>query len=214
MQLALAAIAILALLGLGAAAARAQKAVPGSHGSAAPHTVQTKSLDSVDKDAEPTAPDDADTHALDGVPHDDADVQPDAAPPADVPTAGTEPLANGNPDTPYVEPKPDAKAKAAPAPHEAPAGPYAEWIKRLDEGAQKLRDAQQRVEDAEAAVTRMLTRNYPSGAAKAKILKERDDAHAALAKAQEALPALLDEARADGVPQSVLDPYEASAPQS
>jgi hypothetical protein len=202
-------------LALAAATAQAQSRVPGSSGPAPPRTVPTRSLDSADHDTPPARPDDVDTSSLGSVPHDDADVQPDAAPegapPRDVDTA---PLRDGNPDTPYVEPNPAAAKALPPAPHEAASGPYADWIKRLDDGAQQLRDAQKRAEDAEGAVTRMLTRNYPSGAAKAKLLKERDEARAALAQAQQDYPQLLEDARANGVPDSVLAPYEKAAPQS
>jgi len=201
----------LSLLG---ASAEAQKSVSGSSGPAPPHTAQTRSLDSVTHDAQPAAPE-ADPSSLDAVPHDDADVQPDAAPPGAPPRdVDTAPLRDGNPDAPYAEPNPARPKAPPPAPHEAPNGPYADWIKRLDEGAAQLRAAEQRADDAAAAVTRMLTRHYPTGEAKAKLLKEREEARAALAQARQDYPQLLDDARSSGVPQSVLEPYEKAAPQS
>jgi hypothetical protein len=42
----------------------------------------------------------------------------------------------------------------------------------------ELADAKRRLEQAETAHTRMLTRNFPRGGARAKIEKERDDARA------------------------------------
>jgi hypothetical protein len=214
MRLRLDGVGLVLVLALWGARAEAQKSVPGSSGPAPPHAVQTRSLDSVTEGAQPAAPE-ADPSSLDAVPHDDADVQPDASPPGAPPRdIDTAPLRDGRPDAPYAEPNP-ARAKARPpAAHEPASGPYAEWIKRLDEGAAQLRAAEQRADDAEAAVTRMLTRHYPTGEAKAKLLKERDDARAALAQARQDYPQLLDDARSSGVPQSVLEPYESAAPPS
>jgi hypothetical protein len=222
----------LASCALATAAARAQNTVPGSSGNAPPRTTgtssarnaTTKSLDSVEGstrslDAAETTK--ADTRSLDGADTGsttDPDAVPEAseAPPGDADTA---PLRMGNPDHPYANPAPKPAtppvpaAKPAPAPSAEPAQ-WADWERRLEDGVQRLGAARARADQAEAAVTSMITRNYPAGAAKARLLKEREDARADLSRALQEYPELLDEARRDGVPDSVLAPYEAKAPQS
>jgi len=226
----LAAIAF-AGLALGAAGARAQTLVPGSSGDApprtvgtsSPHSTDTRSLDSVggstrslDAAEKGNAGDTQTLDSADTGSTNDLDAVPAAseAPPGDAETA---PLRMGHPDRPYANPAPKPATPPAPASKPAPreeAPQWADWEHRLDDGAQHLGAARARAAQAEAAVTNMITRHYPSGEAKAKLLKERDDARADLERATQEYPELLDEARRDGVPDSILAPYEAKAPQS
>jgi hypothetical protein len=227
----LAALALTACA-LDAAVVRAQNTVPGSSGNAPPRTVGTssartvgtKSLDSVEGttrslDAAESGSGSG-TNSLDAVDTGSTN-DPDAVPAASEaapPDADTAPLRMGNPERPYANPAPKPATPPVPAPkqpaHVEPVGQWADWEQRLDEGSQRLGTARARAEQAEAAVTSMLARHYPAGEAKAKLLKEREDARADLARAQQEYPELLDEARRDGVPDSVLAPFEAKAPQS
>lgn len=218
----------LAAFALHGVVARAQDIVPGSSGDAPPRTVGsssprnagTKSLDSVENKTGALDAADSGTQSLDGA-DTGATHDPDTVPAARDAAPGdtdTAPLRMGNPARPYANPAPKPATPPVPAAkHSAPPDPaaqWADWVRRLDEGSQHLRDAQARADQAEAAVTVMLARHYPAGEAKAKLLKEREDARADLARAQQEYPELLDEARRDGVPDNVLAPYEAKAPQS
>jgi hypothetical protein len=84
----------------------------------------------------------------------------------------------------------------------------ASWLRRLDEGAARLADAQRRVADLEGAKGRGAARRYPRGEAKEKYIEQLEAARAELAEAEEALPELVEDARRAGVPPGVLDRYE------
>ena len=217
----------LAAFAFDGAVARAQNVVPGSAGDAPPRTVgtssprtaHTKSLDSAEGDTRATDADGG-TRSLDAADTGTTN-EPDAVPAAAEtapPDADTAPLRMGNPARAYANPAPKPATPpvpaAKPAEHADPGAQWADWVRRLDDGSQRLSDAKARADQAEAAVTVMLSRHYPAGEAKAKLLKEREDARADLERATQEYPELLDEARRDGVPDSVLAPYEAKAPQS
>ena len=220
----------LAAFAFDGAVARAQNAVPGSAGDAPPRTVgtssprtaHTRSLDSAEGDTRSLDAANGGTRSLDAA-DTGATNDPDAVPAAAEtapPDADTAPLRMGNPARPYANPAPKPATPPVPATkpttsHADPGGAqWADWVRRLDDGSQRLSEAKARADQAEAAVTVMLARHYPAGEAKAKLLKEREDARADLARAQQEYPELLDEARRDGVPDSLLAPYEAKAPKS
>jgi hypothetical protein len=98
---------------------------------------------------------------------------------------------------------PAARDKAA-----AGADDQAGWTQRLDEAAARITSAQKSVDQLLGAKGRGAARRYPLGDAKAKYLKDLDDAQKELADAKRALPALLEEARRAGVPPGILDRYE------
>lgn len=218
----------LATFAFDGAVARAQNDVPGSAGDAPPRTVgsssprtgHTRSLDSVEGDTRSLDAAESGTRSPDAV-DTGATNDPDAVPAAPETAPGdadTAPLRMRNPARPYANPAPKPATPPVPAPKQAahvdPAAQWADWVRRLDDGSQRLGEARARADQAEAAVTLMLARHYPAGEAKAKLLKEREEARADLARAQQEYPELLDEARRDGVPESVLEPYEAKAPHS
>lgn len=86
---------------------------------------------------------------------------------------------------------------------------YDAWIERLDAAVSTRDAARRRLEKAEEAVRVMRHRRYPRGEAREEIEQERAEAERALERAETTLPALLEEARHEGIPAGVLRPYEA-----
>lgn len=98
---------------------------------------------------------------------------------------------------------PDAAAIAQDADAEIEA-----WVKQLEDGRMRLRDARERVHRLEDAKGRGAARRYPRGDAKAAYIADLEAAHAELDDARRALPDLVEEARRAGVPAGVLSGYE------
>lgn len=105
---------------------------------------------------------------------------------------------------PPAAPAPDAAAAAANAPDDEQAG----WIQKLDEAAARVTAAQKNIARLTDAKGRGAARRYPRGDAKEKYLDDLEAARKELAEAQEALPAVVEEARRAGVTNGVLDRYE------
>jgi hypothetical protein len=84
----------------------------------------------------------------------------------------------------------------------------AAWRAKLDEGRIALRGARHRVEAAHDAYADWRQRKVPRGVRKEKLVREVEEAEAALAEAQDAWLALQEEARRAGVPPGVLRDYE------
>jgi hypothetical protein len=91
------------------------------------------------------------------------------------------------------------------------ADPAATWVKQLDAAKARLVAARRQVAELEAARSRAITRNYPRGEARARILSDLDKAQKELDSAQQAFPDLLEQARRAGVPAGVLQSYEDDA---
>ncbi len=66
--------------------------------------------------------------------------------------------------------------------------------------------AMQRQQEATAAYSRMLSRDYPKGEAKAAIIKEREDAAKAVSDARAAVGEFKEQARRASVPDRWIDP--------
>jgi|GEM_PF-3590633 len=81
-----------------------------------------------------------------------------------------------------------------------------EWEEKARKADERVAAAQARLDEAQLAYTNMRMRSYPSGDARATILKEIDDAKAELSAAQADRASLEDKARAAGVPPSWIMP--------
>lgn len=106
---------------------------------------------------------------------------------------------------------PPVYAQSGSAASDAAAAEEAEqaaWVKRLDEAAARLTDARRDLARLEDAKGRGAARRYPRGEAKEKYIDQLKAAREELAKAEESMPELLEEARRAGVPNGVLDHYE------
>ncbi|HTF35838.1 MAG TPA: hypothetical protein VK714_19305 [Myxococcota bacterium] len=135
-------------------------------------------------------------------------------------TEGTEPA------SPKATVPRRAKGNAAPNPTDSVAGDNAQepsqkpaaqatdpdraartqWEEKARKADERVGAAQARLDQAQLAYTNMRMRSYPSGDARATILKEIDDAKAELSAAQAERASLEDEARAAGVPPSWVMP--------
>jgi len=80
------------------------------------------------------------------------------------------------------------------------------WEEKARKADERVAAAQARLDEAQLAYTNMRMRSYPSGDARATILKEINDAKADLATAQAERASLEDQARAAGVPPSWVMP--------
>ena len=102
-----------------------------------------------------------------------------------------------------------ARAQGAPAALSPDQRAY--WRDTAAELRARVTAAAVREEAATAAYSRMLTRRYPAGQAKAAIIDERDVAARALAEARAEVRDFKQQARAAGVPDRWIDP-EGQAP--
>jgi hypothetical protein len=95
-----------------------------------------------------------------------------------------------------------------PAPGSAPqAEPAETWEERLATAQRRIELARERVTAAKAAYSRARHDRNPRGPALATIEQERETAERELRDAEAALPELVEQARREGVPPAVLDPY-------
>jgi hypothetical protein len=81
-----------------------------------------------------------------------------------------------------------------------------EWEEKARKADERVAAAQARLDEAQLAYTNMRMRSYPSGDARAAILKDIDDAKAELSAAQADRASLEDKAREAGVPPSWIMP--------
>jgi hypothetical protein len=99
-------------------------------------------------------------------------------------------------------------AQEGPARASAPqAGPAETWEERLAAAQRRIELARERVTAAKAAYSRARHDRNPRGQALAVIEQERETAEGELRDAEAALPKLVEQARREGVPPAVLDPY-------
>lgn len=109
----------------------------------------------------------------------------------------------------------DAQARegAADARIAAPAegADWASWIRTLEDEAKKLRELEKTASALDAEVSRARSRRYPRGAERERLFAAHERAHDDLAAARRQLPELLEQARRAGVPQGMLQEYEALA---
>ncbi|MEB2343108.1 MAG: hypothetical protein OZ948_00015 [Deltaproteobacteria bacterium] len=106
-----------------------------------------------------------------------------------------------------------AAAQAASAAGAASAAPdasqdWASWIQTLDESAKKLRELRRIEGQLQDEVDKAISRRYPRGAEKERLLAALARAQADLAEAEQQHPELLEQARQAGVPQGLLQDYE------
>jgi hypothetical protein len=85
------------------------------------------------------------------------------------------------------------------------------WREKAAQVRADVVSAMQRQQEATAAYSRMLSRDYPKGEAKAVIIKEREDAAKAVTEARAAVGQFKEEARRASVPDRWIDP-EGEAP--
>jgi hypothetical protein len=81
------------------------------------------------------------------------------------------------------------------------------WKRTLGQARSRLEAANEQVAEADAAYSQMMTRGYPTGAARAEIVAQRDGARSAYAEARCALPALVERARRSGAPADAWRSY-------
>jgi chromosome segregation ATPase len=98
-------------------------------------------------------------------------------------------------------------AAGAGAAEESPA--HADWLAVLDEKAARLEALRVEVSEREVELADAQRRRYPRGEAKAQLERELARAQAALARAEQELPQLVEQARREGVPGELLRRYEA-----
>lgn len=91
---------------------------------------------------------------------------------------------------------------------------WSSWIKTLDESAKKLRELSRIEGQLQDEVDKAISRRYPRGAEKERLLAALERAQADLAEAQQQHPELLEQARQAGVPQGLLQDYEDLADES
>jgi hypothetical protein len=93
---------------------------------------------------------------------------------------------------------------------------WASWIQTLDESAKKLRDLRRIEGQLQDEVDKAVSRRYPRGEEKQRLLAAHQRAQHDLAEAEQEHPELLEQARQAGVPQGLLQDYEdvAEAPAS
>jgi hypothetical protein len=102
-----------------------------------------------------------------------------------------------------------ASPLAAAEPEDAAAAERdAKWASRLIDAQVRIDEARQHVVAATAAVSEARHRKHPRGAALAKIEEQREKAEQELADAEAAFPELLEQARSEGVSQTVLLRFE------
>ena len=81
-------------------------------------------------------------------------------------------------------------------------------MKSLEDHARKLRELRKTAAALEAEVGEALSRRYPRGEEKARLLAANERAKKDLAEAEAQLPELVEQARQAGVPQGLLQDYE------
>jgi len=85
---------------------------------------------------------------------------------------------------------------------------WASWIKTLDDSARKLRELRRTESQLQDAIDKAISRRYPRGEEKQRLLAAHERAKADLAEAEQQHPELLEQARQAGVPQGLLQDYE------
>jgi hypothetical protein len=85
---------------------------------------------------------------------------------------------------------------------------WSSWIKTLDDGAKKLRELRKIEGQLQEEVDKAISRRYPRGAEKERLLAALERAKADLAEAEEQYPEQIEQARQAGVPQGLLQDYE------
>jgi hypothetical protein len=139
--------------------------------------------------SEPAAGDDSDS---------DTDGAPTAAePPATLPSPPPPPQA---PPAPAAGDAAQGKAGAA--------DDYSAWIRTLEQSEQRVKDLRARVAILQTMVDKSVSRRYPSGPPKAKMISDLAQAKQDLAEAEARHPDLLEQARHAGVPPGILQQYE------
>ncbi len=88
----------------------------------------------------------------------------------------------------------------------------ATWVDAIRDAREELAAARARYEEARKAYSKMKQRRKARGARKEELVKERDEAAAALAEAERSLKQLLQSARRAGVPPGWI--REAMEPES
>jgi len=115
-------------------------------------------------------------------------------------------------------PAPAAAGAAAESESAAPDEPqdWASWIKTLDDSAKKLHELRRIEGKLQDDVEKAVSRRYPRGEEKQRLLAAHERAKADLEEAEQQHPELLEQARQAGVPQGLLQDYEdlAEAPAS
>jgi hypothetical protein len=86
---------------------------------------------------------------------------------------------------------------------------WSEWISTLAESQENVRSLRATVAKMEAEVSRMRSRRYPRGEERARLLTASERASSELEEAETRHPELLEEARQAGVPQGLLQDFEA-----
>lgn len=111
------------------------------------------------------------------------------------------------PGPPGGEAEAPGAGATAEAPAQATAPEASTWEGRLAVAQRRIELARERVTAAKAAYSRARHDRNPRGAALATIEQEREGAERELRDAEAALPDLVEQARREGVPPGVLDPY-------
>lgn len=88
---------------------------------------------------------------------------------------------------------------------------WATWIQQLEDEARKLRELRKTEAALQEEVSRALSRRYPRGAEKERLLAAHERAKKDLADTERQLGTLTEQARQAGVPQGMLQDYEALA---
>lgn len=113
--------------------------------------------------------------------------------------------------TPPASAQERADASGAEAIAPDPGADWATWIGTLEDEAKKLRELEKTVAALDAEVSRARSRRYPRGAERERLFAAHERARNDLADARRQLPELLEQARRAGVPQGMLQEYEALA---
>jgi hypothetical protein len=173
---------------------------------------ETESLDDVD---------DGETHSLDAVPAaltDSLDSVDDGrmVPASEVSSGETHPLDSEPRGTMHsLDSAEDGEAWSAPAcdevsvelPRSLPASDRRGWSERLSAAKQALAASKARLDAANAAYSRSITRDEPRGQGRADIIATRDAARAEYSAARCQLPALVENAREAGVEADLIRGY-------
>jgi hypothetical protein len=176
------------------------------------HHAESESLDDVD---------DGETESLDAVPAaltESLDSVDDGrmVPASEVRQGETHPLDSEPRGTMHsLDSSEDGEAWSAPAcdrvslerPRSLPANDRRGWNERLSSAKQTLATSKARLDAANAAYSRSITRDEPRGQARADIIETRDAARAEYSTARCQLPALVESAREAGVEADVIRGY-------
>lgn len=104
--------------------------------------------------------------------------------------------------------EPPGAADRAPAAAPDESADWATWIQQLETEAKKLRELRSTEAALQEEVGRALSRRYPRGAEKDRLLAAHERARDDLAETQQQLAELTEQARQAGVPQGMLQDYE------